>query len=95
MWSIVALAVAAVAWATLGFVDVVAVAEGRLIPRARVKVIQPMEIGVVRAIRVRDGQRVKAGQVLIELDPTVSGAEAEQARKALRTAEVARAAAAC
>lgn len=91
MWSIVALVVAALVWATLGFVDVVAVAEGRLIPRARVKIVQPIEIGVVRAIRVRDGQRVKAGQVLIELDPTVSGAEAEQARKALRTAEVNRA----
>jgi hemolysin D len=91
MWSIVAMAVAAVAWATLGFVDVVAVAEGRLIPRARVKIVQPLEIGVVRAIHVRDGQRVKAGQVLIELDPTVTGAEAEQARKALRVAEVSRA----
>lgn len=91
MWSIVALAVAALAWSILGFVDVVAVAEGRLIPRARVKVVQPLEIGVVRAIHVRDGQRVKRGQVLIELDPTVSGAEAEQARKALRVAEVNRA----
>lgn len=88
MWSIVAIVVAALAWSILGFVDVVAVAEGRLIPRERVKVIQPMEIGVVRAIHVHDGKRVKAGDPLIELDPTASRAEADQARKALMVAQV-------
>src|SRR5262245_34322885 len=81
MWSMVGLVVAAFAWSILGFVDVVAVAEGRIIPRERVKVVQPMEIGVVRAIHVRDGKRVKAGDILIELDPTASRAEAEQAHK--------------
>ena len=37
--------------------------------------VQPFETGVVRAIRVQDGQSVKAGDVLIELDPTVNAAE--------------------
>jgi len=41
----------------------------------RTKVIQPFETGVVRSIRVQDGQAVKAGDVLIELDPTVNAAE--------------------
>lgn len=88
MWSIAAMAAGALAWSILGFVDVVAVAEGRVIPRERVKVVQPMEIGVVRAIHVHDGKRVKAGDVLIELDPTASRVEAEQAREALSVARV-------
>jgi hemolysin D len=45
------------------------------VPSGRTKVIQPFETGVVRSIRVQDGQVVKAGDVLIELDPTVNAAE--------------------
>jgi hemolysin D len=75
-------------WLTFGKIDVVASAPGKLIPVDNVKLVQPAEPGIVRAILVRDGQQVKKGQVLIELDPTVSGAEAEQARKALQTAEL-------
>jgi hemolysin D len=75
-------------WLTFGKIDVVASAPGKLIPVDNVKLVQPAEPGIVRAILVRDGQQVKRGQVLIELDPTVSGAEAEQARKALQTAEL-------
>ena len=65
----------AVAWASLGSVDIVATAPGKIIPSGRSKVIQPFETGVVRSIRVDDGQAVKAGDVLIELDPTVNAAE--------------------
>jgi hemolysin D len=75
-------------WLTFGRVDVVASAQGKLIPADNVKLVQPAESGIVRAILVRDGQTVKKGQALIELDPTVSGAEAEQARSALQTAEL-------
>ncbi|NIZ02924.1 HlyD family type I secretion periplasmic adaptor subunit [Thalassospira lucentensis] len=59
-------------WATIGQVDVVAVAQGRLVPNGGVKQIQPLEIGTVRAIHVRDGQHVDVGDLLIELDPTES-----------------------
>ena len=52
-----------------------ATAPGKIIPSGRTKVIQPFETGVVRAIHVRDGQSVRAGDVLIELDPTMSEAE--------------------
>ena len=65
----------ALAWACIGTVDVVAVAPGKIIPSGRTKTIQPFETGVVRAIHVSDGQSVNAGDVLIELDPTMSGAE--------------------
>jgi hemolysin D len=75
-------------WATFGQVDVVASAPGRIIPADNVKLVQPVEAGIVRSILVRDGQRVRKGQILIELDPTVSTAETVQAQKALQTAQL-------
>ena len=59
----------------MGTIDIVATAPGKIIPSGRTKIIQPFETGVVRAIHVRDGQSVKAGDVLIELDPTMNEAE--------------------
>jgi Biotin-lipoyl like len=58
--------------ASLGTTDIVAVAPGKIVPSGRTKFIQPFETGVVRAIHVQDGQSVRAGEVLIELDPTMS-----------------------
>lgn len=66
---------AGVAWATLSHVDTVAVARGKLVPAGRSKVIQPLESGIVRSIRVRDGQAVRQGTVLVELDPTPTTAD--------------------
>jgi hemolysin D len=65
----------AIAWASFGTVDIIASAKGKIIPSGRTKVVQPFETGVVRAIHVRDGQIVKAGEVLIELDPTLNDAD--------------------
>ena len=81
LWLIMGFFAATVAWACIGEVDIVATAEGTLVPSGRVKVIQPLEIGVVRAIGVTEGQYVEAGDVLIELDPTVSEAEHERLAK--------------
>lgn len=73
--TIIAVFCFAVAWATFGKVDIVATASGRIVPSGGAKVIQPLETGVVSAIHVRDGQKVNAGDVLIELDPTMTTAE--------------------
>jgi hemolysin D len=73
--TIVVLFCAALAWAWWGTIDIVASASGKIVPSGRTKVVQPFETAVVRAIRVQDGQAVKAGDVLIELDPTVNAAE--------------------
>lgn len=75
MWLLIAFACIAVLWAIFGHVDVVATAQGKTVPNERVKVIQPVETAVVKAIFVTDGQTVKAGDVLIELDATVTGAD--------------------
>jgi hemolysin D len=51
---------------------------GKIVPTGRIKVIQPLEIGVVHAIHVKDGESVRAGQVLVELDPTANAAERDR-----------------
>jgi hemolysin D len=71
---------AALAWAAWGTIDIVATATGKIVPTGSVKVVQPLETGVVRAINVQDGQMVSAGDVLIELDPTLNGAERDHLR---------------
>src|SRR3546814_7280712 len=75
-----ALPISALLWLALGRVDVVASAPGKLVPANDVKLIQPGAAGIVHAILVRDGQRVRAGQPLVELDPTVSDADTEIGR---------------
>ena len=86
--TIIAVFVLALAWACFGTVDIVATAQGRIIPSGRTKIIQPFEIGVVRAIHVRDGDSVKAGQVLIELDPTINAADRERLQSDLISAQL-------
>lgn len=73
--------VAVLAWSTLGRVDITATAPGKIVASGRTKVIQPFATGVVRAIHVHDGEAVKQGEVLIELDPTIDAAEADRLQK--------------
>ncbi len=93
MWAIMALFTAALAWSILGQVDIVAVAPGRVVVSDGTKVVQPLEAGIVKAIHVRDGARVRAGDVLIELDPTAAVADhqAVQAQAAAARADARRA----
>lgn len=76
------------AWTIFGRVDVVASAPGTLIPTGRVKLVQSPGAGVVRAIYVRNGDVVRKGQPLLDLDPTLAGADLAQAEKALAAAEL-------
>ena len=78
--TIIAIFCVALAWATFGKVDIVVTANGKIIPSGRTKLIQPLEAGVVRAILVHDGQQVRAGESLIELDPTMTTAERDHVK---------------
>ena len=73
----------AAAWSWFGHIDTVAVAQGRIVPGGRVKLIQPVEVGVVREIHVREGQQVRAGAPLVDLDPTESEVDLDQTRRVL------------
>jgi hemolysin D len=85
---------AAVIWASLSHIDMVATASGKVVPLGQVKVVQPLETSAIRAIRVDDGDHVQAGELLVELDPTDIRADLDQlqydAHQAGLDAEVAR-----
>jgi hemolysin D len=86
--TIIALFCVALVWAGVGRVDIVATSTGRIVPSGRSKVVQAPEAGVVRAIHVRDGQSVKAGELLIELDPTLVEAELHHMQSDLMAAQL-------
>jgi hemolysin D len=69
----------ALAWACLGKIDIVASAPGRIVVSDGSKTIQPLETSVVKAIHVKDGDHVEAGQALIDLDATDSAADTQRA----------------
>ena len=75
LWSIIGLVIALIVWATVGRISIVATAPGKFIPDGRVKELQPLESSIVKAIHVKEGQRVQKGDLLLELDPTLSAAE--------------------
>jgi hemolysin D len=80
LWTIVAASLIAILWSIVGKVDLIAVAPGKVIAAGKTKVIQPAETGVIKRIAVADGQAVKAGEVLIELEAAATATAAETAR---------------
>lgn len=90
--TICALFAAALAWSYFGWMDIYAVAPGKIQPDGGSKVVQPLKGGKVAAILVENGSRVKAGDLLVELDPTEAVAEREAQARDLEAAraEIAR-----
>jgi hemolysin D len=78
MWAVIAMICIALIWSIVGRIEIVAVAPGKIIPSGQVKVIQARNIGRVKAIHVSDGDAVRAGQPLIELDPTLAEADRQR-----------------
>lgn len=83
---------AVIAWSYFGLIDIHAVAQGRIQPSGRSKVVQPLEPGRVVRILVENGSRVNVGDALVELDPTETGADREALARdvAALEAEIAR-----
>jgi len=81
LWTMIILIVSGLSWSFFAHVDEVAIATGKIIPSGYVKVIQAEDKGVVKSIFVRDGQKVKKGEVLIELNPVMTEADLAMAKK--------------
>jgi HlyD family secretion protein len=64
-----------IAWAFVGRLDVVATAQGKIVPQGYLKILQPAEPGIVREILVKDGDAVALGQTLIRMDTRISDAD--------------------
>ncbi|RRD89434.1 HlyD family type I secretion periplasmic adaptor subunit [Conchiformibius steedae] len=81
-------AVLALVWSLLGRIDIVATAQGKTTSDSRSKTIQPLETAVVKKIAVRNGQHVKSGDVLVELEGIGSDSDITQSEQALQAARL-------
>lgn len=72
---LVALLAGVALWAVFGRLDIVAVADGKLVPSSYLKIVQPAEQGIVKEILVREGEKVAEGQVLIRMDAALAQAD--------------------
>jgi hemolysin D len=86
--SLILLFTLTILWAMVGEINIVATAEGKIIPSSRVKQIQPIEKAVVKAILVKEGEQVKKGQALIELDSTLTNADENRLSSELQSAQI-------
>jgi hemolysin D len=77
---VIGLLVCLLLWSVFGRLDIVAVAEGKLVPSTYLKIVQPSEQGIVKEILVKEGQAVQAGQVLIRMDAVLAGADVKAIR---------------
>lgn len=88
LWTILAAFTTAGLWTAVGRIDIVATAQGKIIPSGYSKIIQPYESAVIAAIHVQDGQAVKQGDVLIDLDSTLNRADYDRVFNEYQAARV-------
>jgi len=88
LWTLIVLLGAVVAWMFVGRLDVVAVADGRLVPRSQLKIVQPAEGGVLRELLVAEGNRVRAGEVLARMDMRLAQADGQALETELEMREL-------
>ena len=89
LYVMVALLIALLIWSLMGRLDIIAVAPGKLVPVTYVKVVQPATAGIIKELLVRDGDLVKAGQVLVRLDPGLFEADGKQSATQLQLTSLA------
>lgn len=73
-----------VAWSWWAEVDRIVVSQGELVPVDQPIVIQPVVSAPIKSIHVREFDRVRKGQLLVELDPTFSDSDVEQLQSDIR-----------
>ena len=75
LWTLLALLVSTLLWAGFARLDIVAVADGKLVPSGYLKIVQPVEAGVIVEVLVREGERVAHGQLLARMDASLLAAD--------------------
>lgn len=88
IWLLMVFSLLALLWACFGKLDIVASASGKVIVSGNTKVIQALGAASVREIHVREGDAVRAGQLLLMLDPTEPRADVERLGSELQAARI-------
>lgn len=93
LWAILSLVGFLIVWALVVMLDIVATADGKLVPASYLKIVQPSEAGIVKEILVREGESVRAGQTLMRMDALITNADlesisTEHTRKRLQLARI-------
>ena len=83
LWCLLALVAVTVVWSAFGRLDIIAVAQGRIVPQSYLQIVQPAESGIVKELLVREGDRVGAGQVLARMDTRFSEADRQALKNEL------------
>ncbi len=81
VWAVLGLFVLVLLWSFIGEIDEVVVARGKVIPVGYTKVLQSEDKGIVKRILVQEGQKVKKGELLMELDRTMSESDLNALKK--------------
>lgn len=87
-WTVISLIIITTLWLFIGKVDIVVNARGIVIPDGEAKIIQPLETGVIKQILVKEGDFVKKGQMLIEIDSSTTDAQLDNATKNLEQSKI-------
>lgn len=86
MWVIFLAFILAIIWSIWGRIDIVATAQGKVVPSGQTKTIESPESGLVRTIYVKNGDKVTAGDILLELDKTISTADTDAVKNEIQQA---------
>jgi hemolysin D len=92
MYTVGVLFVILLLWAVFGKLDIIASADGHLVPETYIKIVQPSDAGIVQEILVKEGDQVKQGQVLMRMDTQLARADEKTIANdlALRTLQLRR-----
>lgn len=88
LWSLFAFLTISLLWLFFAKIDIVVSARGKVIPDGEIKTLQPVETGVIGSILVKEGQSVKKGEVLMEIDPSVTQSDLASKQKNLTLLEL-------
>jgi len=83
LWIVFAIIFFGIAWLIFAKVDVVVSARGKVIPTGEIKILQPIETGVISKILIKEGDYVKKGQTLMQIDPSVTETSLDTKQKDL------------
>jgi hemolysin D len=88
LWLVIAVLLIGLLWLYFGKIDVVVSARGKVVPSGEIKILQPIETGVVSKILVKEGDYVTKDQVLMQIDPSITETSLDSKAKDLSVAHL-------